>query len=117
FSLLVLQCRFLSFIFLLCFIYYPFLFFFFFFNDPPPTEIYTLSLHDALPISTGFRRTRERTTSCISKRAKQCTYALRSTIRTISALARPSRSETPRKSISRSPKYQRRRYGKLLTSG
>src|SRR5689334_23548940 len=27
------------------------LFFFFFFNDPPTTEIYTLSLHDALPIS------------------------------------------------------------------
>src|SRR3989475_5210780 len=25
-------------------------FFFFFFNDPPPTEIYTLPLHDALPI-------------------------------------------------------------------
>src|SRR5690348_18201395 len=24
--------------------------FFFFFNAPPPTEIYTLSLHDALPI-------------------------------------------------------------------
>src|SRR2546430_5793930 len=30
---------------LLCF------FFFFFFNDTAPTEIYTLSLHDALPIS------------------------------------------------------------------
>src|SRR2546430_16709161 len=30
----------------------PFLsFFFFFFNDPAPTEIYPLSLHDALPIS------------------------------------------------------------------
>src|SRR5437879_11660250 len=27
-----------------------FLPFFFFFNDPPTTEIYTLSLHDALPI-------------------------------------------------------------------
>src|SRR5205823_14964256 len=26
------------------------LIFFFFFNDPPTTEIYTLSLHDALPI-------------------------------------------------------------------
>src|SRR5438094_4972841 len=26
---------------------------FFFFNDPAPTEIYTLSLHDALPISFG----------------------------------------------------------------
>src|SRR5437867_11290868 len=25
--------------------------FFFFFNDPPTTDIYTLSLHDALPIS------------------------------------------------------------------
>src|SRR5438034_4904488 len=24
---------------------------FFFFDDPPPTELYTLSLHDALPIS------------------------------------------------------------------
>src|SRR5689334_24215073 len=27
-----------------------FLFFYFFFNDAAPTEIYTLSLHDALPI-------------------------------------------------------------------
>src|SRR3712207_9045281 len=33
--------------------------FFFFFNDPATTEIYTLSLHDALPISTpcSFKRT------------------------------------------------------------
>src|SRR2546430_12069416 len=29
----------------------PFQFFFFFFNDTATTEIYTLSLHDALPIS------------------------------------------------------------------
>src|SRR5690242_21430616 len=28
-------------------------FFFFFFNAPATTEIYTLSLHDALPISSG----------------------------------------------------------------
>src|SRR5437868_13179178 len=28
---------------------------FFFFNDPAPTEIYTLSLHDALPISSRLR--------------------------------------------------------------
>src|SRR2546430_7185022 len=28
--------------------------FFFFFNDTATTEIYTLSLHDALPISLGF---------------------------------------------------------------
>src|SRR2546427_11204222 len=30
----------------------PVIFFFFFFNDTATTEIYTLSLHDALPIST-----------------------------------------------------------------
>src|SRR5713101_8706944 len=29
-------------------------FFFFFFNDTATTEIYTLSLHDALPISQSF---------------------------------------------------------------
>src|SRR5256885_15835226 len=34
------------------------LFFFFFFNDTATTEIYTLSLHDALPISSGIRSTR-----------------------------------------------------------
>src|SRR5882724_8824383 len=38
-----------------CFIFFFFviLFFFFFFNDTPTTEIYTLSLHDALPIWAG----------------------------------------------------------------
>src|SRR5439155_22952328 len=30
------------------------LFYLFFFNHPPPTEIYTLSLHDALPILMSF---------------------------------------------------------------
>src|SRR2546422_10728897 len=30
------------------------LYFFFFFNDTATTEIYTLSLHDALPISQSF---------------------------------------------------------------
>src|SRR5574341_2408191 len=33
------------------YIFFPFSFFFFFFNDTATTEIYTLSLHDALPIS------------------------------------------------------------------
>src|SRR6266853_6568337 len=39
--------------FFLCFtrsVSFVFLFFFFFFNDTATTEIYTLSLHDALPI-------------------------------------------------------------------
>src|SRR5690242_21361843 len=36
-------------------IYMPFSISFFFFNDTPTTEIYTLSLHDALPISKKFK--------------------------------------------------------------
>src|SRR5436305_14516045 len=41
-----------------------FIFFFFFFNDTATTEIYTLSLHDALPISISSRgRTRGRAVS------------------------------------------------------
>src|SRR6266567_8578234 len=39
------------------FFYFFFLLFFFFFNDTATTEIYTLSLHDALPIyGCGHRR-------------------------------------------------------------
>src|SRR3712207_9524801 len=34
------------------------LFYFFFFNDTATTEIYTLSLHDALPISSSTRSVR-----------------------------------------------------------
>src|SRR2546427_13049355 len=34
----------------------PLFYFFFFFNDTATTEIYTLSLHDALPISRSARR-------------------------------------------------------------
>src|SRR5256885_10370345 len=36
------------------------IYFFFFFNDTATTEIYTLSLHDALPICDGFRPAAER---------------------------------------------------------
>src|SRR5688572_32044068 len=44
-----------SLIILLLFFFFIFLFFFFFFNDTATTEIYTLSLHDALPISSVAR--------------------------------------------------------------
>src|SRR2546430_11159078 len=37
--------------------------FFFFFNDTATTEIYTLSLHDALPISCAFTRVPGRSSS------------------------------------------------------
>src|SRR5438093_5963104 len=45
----------------MCLPFILFFFFFFFFNDTPTTEIYTLSLHDALPISL-FRECRDRPT-------------------------------------------------------
>src|SRR5256885_11509278 len=41
------------------------IFLFFFFNDTATTEIYTLSLHDALPISLLIRR--NRTTSALRR--------------------------------------------------
>src|SRR5580698_11593414 len=39
-------------------VFFLFIFIFFFFNDPATTEIYTLSLHDALPIwiTAGIRK-------------------------------------------------------------
>src|SRR5215203_6304484 len=40
--------------------------FFFFFNDTATTEIYTLSLHDALPISRWARRS-ERSRACAAR--------------------------------------------------
>src|SRR5690349_25113539 len=45
--------------------YFRHFFFFFFFNDTATTEIYTLSLHDALPIlrSWSFRSRRKRFSS------------------------------------------------------
>src|SRR2546427_5381746 len=43
------------------------LFFFFFFNDTATTEIYTLSLHDALPIFAGMKSALEPTRPSIRK--------------------------------------------------
>src|SRR5256885_15376819 len=48
---------------------YGLFFFFFFFNDTATTEIYTLSLHDALPIS-NFPTTFARRSTCVTVRAR-----------------------------------------------
>src|SRR3712207_9047900 len=44
------------------------LFFFFFFNDTATTEIYTLSLHDALPISTTTSTRSGRRSAALQRR-------------------------------------------------
>src|SRR2546429_4217190 len=64
------------------------LFFFFFFNDTATTEIYTLSLHDALPIS------------CFASEK----VALKSTPRLIQA-AKPNRRCEPGDSGNRSEEH------------
>src|SRR6478752_10896056 len=52
--------------------HYSFLALFFFFNDTATTEIYTLSLHDALPISSRHRPTTPPTdTSATQSRSRR----------------------------------------------
>src|SRR5580692_12798100 len=82
-SFLILYCiySFLSFFYL----------FFFFFNDTATTEIYTLSLHDALPISTlkhelpgllppneltGAKQARDRKSTRLNSSHSQISYAV-----------------------------------------
>src|SRR3712207_9540460 len=43
---------------------------FFFFNDTATTEIYTLSLHDALPISLSFEELRRKVLEVAGKRVR-----------------------------------------------
>src|SRR5256885_5753712 len=45
------------------------MFFFFFFNDTATTEIYTLSLHDALPISPGEHSVRRVSAGPVARRS------------------------------------------------
>src|SRR2546425_8447238 len=56
-----------------------FFFFFFFFNDPATTEIYTLSLHDALPISSSTAaRAKAEMTAVLNRRGASLSETVRS---------------------------------------
>src|SRR5215212_11884852 len=55
-----------------------FIFLFFFFNDTATTEIYTLSLHDALPIFADGRRDGHVSQSAWRRRADQARLLRRS---------------------------------------
>src|SRR6266446_7159114 len=96
---------------------------FFFFNDTATTEIYTLSLHDALPISprpsscscTGAPRARRArtTTSCRSRRAlprsEEHTSELQSPCNLVCRLLLEKKNKkiyTPPCSIRRRHKYK-----------
>src|SRR6266404_9972923 len=75
------------------FVLFPF--FFFFFNDTATTEIYTLSLHDALPISPRRRfawpqpkREKTRGCSCRQKQSPRRRQRARSVARSTNVLVR-----------------------------
>src|SRR5438270_10661976 len=64
------------------------LLFIFFFNDTATTEIYTLSLHDALPISRGVRMTHghEQRRAILAARGKQLAAEDEKTCRVVGAV-------------------------------
>src|SRR5205823_12379669 len=66
--------------------YYPF----FFFTDPAPTETYTLSLHDALPISVSAPGCRSQEDPCLFAIPRN-TFALQITPRQIQFRPRTAR--------------------------
>src|SRR5438093_13753431 len=75
----------LLFLFRLLHSFFYFFFFFFFFNDTATTEIYTLSLHDALPISQlqcrasrGATRSRPAPRRACNRRSEEHTSELQS---------------------------------------
>src|SRR2546421_5959439 len=70
--------------------------FFFFFNDTATTEIYTLSLHDALPISAAARPLRALLRSPRAWERKSVSPSSRSAMRT---------PQIPRKLLSRSEEH------------
>src|SRR3712207_9503196 len=70
-----------------------FLCFFFFFNDTATTEIYTLSLHDALPISRATASTATSATTTSSAAAATTRCAAPQAPTTCSAAKATTRSE------------------------
>src|SRR5438552_18555773 len=89
------------------------LLFFFFFNDPATTAIYTLSLHDALPISSSASRAPpagpvaifttgcpERAIGCAT-RSEEHTSELQSPDHLVCRLLLEKKKNTTRRTISR----------------
>src|SRR5438128_6851564 len=85
--------------------------FFFFFNDTATTEIYTLSLHDALPIYTLGHPVGDALLCCVADRLRACVDR------------KSTRLNSSHGSISyavfclkKKKKKQKRRYGDLIVS-
>src|SRR6266436_10364487 len=80
-----------------------FLFFFFFFNDTATTEIYTLSLHDALPISCEAGSSPMLTSNWknrLHKRSEEHTSELQSRLHLVCRLLLEKKKTTKIKSLT-----------------
>src|SRR5438876_6358680 len=80
-----------------------FFFFFFFFNDTATTEIYTLSLHDALPISSTPRPWPGWSTTCATtgarwSRSEEHTSELQSPVHLVCRLLLEKKKKKKKKS-------------------
>src|SRR5438270_8999156 len=73
---------------------------FFFFNDPPPTEIYTLSLHDALPISSYSSSSPNAGSGCTSGRVTPLSSSGRPLLRRADADRKSTRLNSSHSQIS-----------------
>src|SRR2546427_7805613 len=72
--------------------------FFFFFNDTATTEIYTLSLHDALPISAAITGTGHRSTRNAACSKITCCARHASSVIALRSLRSPPAQNADRKS-------------------
>src|SRR2546430_13246697 len=96
-----------SYVLLHFFVYFQFLssLFFFFFNDTATTEIYTLSLHDALPIfvepctRAAGHRERSATEAPASERSEEHTSELQSQSNLVCRLLLEKKKNKPTKSL------------------
>src|SRR3712207_8078877 len=96
------------------YVLYAVYFFFFFFNDTATTEIYTLSLHDALPISRESALTRSMSTWSMTAtspgRSRLVRFLVRRSSRTVPVTpgaasgARPRRREPMRMACTLPPR-------------
>src|SRR3712207_8152402 len=85
--------------------FYVFLLIFFFFNDTATTEIYTLSLHDALPISNGAACIK-----CRGRRRMTMPGVSRGGCSTTTKHATSSRRTRPTRSEEHTSELQSRQY-------
>src|SRR5688572_33211523 len=71
----------------------------FFFNDPAPTDIYTLSLHDALPISPIRQASRLRLSQSLRIPGRRCNCQCSSSLLAVSSFPESSTSHCTRAAL------------------